>query len=853
MTTSVPAGTRTGLSAREARARLLTHGPNAVPPRRPPSVLRRVGRQLADPLIVVLLVAAALTGVTGDLSDTVVIALVVVVNTAVGVAQEVRADRAVAALTRLGSPRASVLRDGRRLLVATAEVVPGDLLLLAAGDLVVADADLLDAAALLVDESSVTGESVPVEKSCRTDDHQGRTEDGQRLRAGTAVVRGRGLAVVTATGAASTTGRLAAVLASTPPRTPLQSRLRRLARVLAVVVVGLSVLVGLLGLLRGQDLELMAVTAISLAVAAVPESLPAVATLSLALGARRMAAAHAVVRRLPAVETLGSVTVLATDKTGTLTEARMQVERFWTAAGGVALVPGRRLDAVAPPPSTSESAAEPLLRDALLCSDSVVGPATREEPRGRLLGDPLERALLAAATSAGLDVDAVRDGATRVAEHPFDSRRKRMTTVHRVPGGWLVVCKGSLEQLLDDGLLAPSSATSRALAAADGLATDGLRVLAVARAVRPTPPTGSEDAETGLDLVGLIALADPVRASAAGTTRALQRAGIRVVLVSGDHVATAAAVARRVGVRGRALDARAAAVPDLTGSDVGVVARATPEQKVAIVDALREAGEVVAMVGDGVNDAPALRRADVGVAMGARGTEVARQAADVVLADDELGTLVRAVAEGRRIYASIRRFLLFGLSGGCAEVLVMLAGPFVGLPLPLLPAQILWVNLLTHGLVGVALGTEPAEPGAMDRPPRPAAESVLGGGLWKRALRLGVLLAALTLLVAVWASASGREWQSLTFLTLGAAQLAVALALRPRVRTSADPAVLAAVLGALLLQLGGVYLAPLAGLLGTVPLPASDLVVVALAMLATFVGVRVERRLHRGAAGSAPW
>ena len=831
----------TGLTSAEALERLATHGPNTVSPQRREGLLRRVSRELADPLILVLLVAAALTVVTGDTSDAVVIGLVVAVNTAVGVAQEVRADRAVAALAALGAPQARVVRDGEHQGVPAGDVVPGDLLVLGEGDLVVADADLVQAEALLVDESSLTGESVSVDKATDTD-----SDGAAQVRSGTAVVRGRGLALVTATGSRSAVGRLAALLHARPPATPLQRRLHQLGRTLALVVAGLCVLVGTLGLLRGEDLELMAVTAISLAVAAVPESLPAVVTLSLALGARRMASANAIVRRLPAVETLGSVSVVATDKTGTLTEGRMEVRRLWTPSGesqvdsSGALVRSGRAAAPGTDPDL-----EVLLRSAALCCDAVVAPGSATQPDGRRLGDPTEVALLVAAARFGLRAEALVTTAPRVAEHPFDSRRKRMTTVHRVPGGYLVVCKGSPEVLLEHDVVRDGpELRARALAEAEHMARGGLRVLAVAVAQRDDVPVDQDDAESGLDLVGLIGVADPVKAAAAATIEAFLAAGIRPVLVSGDHLATAAAVAAEVGIEGVSVDARHVPAGAAWPLEASVVARATPEQKVALVDSWRAAGEIIAMTGDGVNDAPALRHADVGVAMGSRGTEVARQAADLVLADDDLATMVTAVAEGRRIYANVRRFLLYGLSGGCAEVLVMLLGPFLGLPLPLLPGQILWVNLMTHGLVGVALGAEPGERGAMTRPPRPAAESVLGDGLWMRALRLGVLLTALTLLVAVWADQSGREWQTMTFLTLGAVQLGVALSLRARPHGWANPFLLAAVVGAGALLLAGTYVGALSALLQTEPVPVRDLPIVAGAVLAAFVGVRLERRIH---------
>jgi Ca2+-transporting ATPase len=723
-------------------------------------------------------------------------------------------------------------------------------LVLAEGDLVPADAELVESAALLVDESSVTGESVPVDKAVRsidrvTDDH---------VAAGTVVVRGRGVATVTATGASSTVGRMAALLAAGPQLTPLQRRLRGLSRMLAIIVAILCVAVAIIGLVRGEPLELMIVTAISLAVAAVPESLPTVITLSLALGARRMAAKHAIVRRLPAVETLGSVSVIATDKTGTITEGRMAAERVWTPAGEAAIDgAGYSLDGVVSDAGAvrvrEDTDLSTLLKAAALCTDAKVLPPDSEHPDGQVLGDPTEGALIIAAEKLGMQHAALVKACPRVDEFPFDSLRKRMTTVHRQPPGYLVICKGAPEFLLHSDVVSTEAAVLQtALTRAYEYAGLGLRVLAVAAAESQHRPASAAEAESNLRLLGLVGIADPAKTSAPGTVAAFRRAGITPILITGDHEATAGAIAAQVGI---------ATAPDqvVDGRLIGpddqeqllrspVVARATPEQKVAIIDARRAAGEIVAMTGDGVNDGPALRHSDIGVAMGQRGTEVARQAADLVLADDELGTMVTAISEGRRIYDNVRRFLLFGMSGGAAEIMVMLAGPFLGMALPLLPAQILWINLLTHGLTGVALGAEPAAEAVMGRPPRPAAESVLGAGLWKRILRIAVLITAVTLVVALWGLISGRKWQTMAFLTLGAMQLSVALALRARPRTWANPFLLVAVGSAWLLQLAAVYMPPLAELLGTRPLPLGDLAIVTAVSLLGYAGIRLDRKLH---------
>jgi Ca2+-transporting ATPase len=848
--TAVPDG---GLSSAEAAARLARFGPNELPRARRTPLWRMIAEQVRDPLVMVLLVAAALTLATGDWTDAGVIMLVIVVNTAAGVTQEVKAGQAIAALSELTAPEARVLRDGGQVIIPAADVVAGDMLVLAEGDIVPADAVVVEAAALLVDESALTGESVPAEKTA----HGTAASPGEQgvVSAGTTVVRGRGRAVVTATGSASAMGRIAALMGGRQGLTPLQRRLAGVGRVLAMAAVVLSVIVLVIGLARGQSAELMVVTAISLVVAAVPESLPAVVTLALALGARRMSARHALIRRLPAVETLGSVTVLGTDKTGTLTEGSMVVRRLWTPGGSEAEIggtgygpdgdltrDGRPLD-----PGREPELAR-LLSAGALCNDAALRPPEGDQEAWTAVGDPTEAALLAAAVRSGLDPGALSARFPRVAELPFDSGRKRMTTAHRLPGGGVrVIGKGAPEVMLTPQVIAGDAAMlARAAGRAEELARGGFRVLAVAEADRPDLPDAA-GMERGLRLLGLTAILDPPRPAAAATIASCQAAGITPVLITGDHPATAGAVARDLGIIGPGedvIDCRSAADAATYGS-ARVFARATPEQKLTIIQARQAAGDVVAMTGDGVNDGPALRRADIGVAMGKRGTEVARQAADLVLADDDLGTVVAAAEEGRRVYANIRRFLLYGLSGGSAEIAVMLAGPLVGLALPLLPAQILWVNLLTHGLPGVALGSEPADPAAMRRPPRPPAESVLGAGLWQRIVRVGIVITAVTLGVALWAHATGRPWQTMAFFALGTTQLAVALGSRARPGTLANPALLWAVAGALGLQFAGIYLPFLNDLLKTKPLTGLDLLVVFALSTLGYAAIRLDRVLHK--------
>ncbi len=797
--------------------------------------MRRLLRSLRDPLVVVLLCALALTLLTGDIRDAVVIALVVVVNSAIGVRQEVQAARAVRALSAMVSTHAWVVRSGRVAQVPAADLVPGDLVRLRLGDLVPADAVLVEGAGVQVDESTLSGEALPVDKDpapdpgaeltapaatgAPTGDLASGRGTSARLRSGSVVVHGRGMARVVATGAASSVGHIASLMAGAPPATPLQRRMARLSTQLAVAAISLSGVVLAVGLLRGQPLEAMVLTTVALVVAAVPESLPLVVTVSLALAARRMAARHAVVRDLAAVETLGSVTLLATDKTGTLTRGSMVVRDSWR------------------PPGVSRDV---LVRGLALCSDAVVDADT-----GRVHADPTEDALLRAVATSGTDAAVVRAAYHRVGEIPFDSLRKRMSTSHRTPEGAVVTWhKGAPEVMLAEGWLVDAEAVlHEARRQSDAWAARGMRVIAVAEQHDGDLSTAGRPR-----LVGLVALEDPVRETSRHTIDACRAAGIRVVLVTGDHPATATAIADQVGIGdgspATSLADGATPVDRHLAEEAVVVARATPADKHALVRAFQASGHIVAMTGDGVNDAPALRQADIGVAMGVRGTEVARQAADLVLTDDELGTVVAAVDEGRRVYANIRRFLTYGLAGGASEVLIMLLGPLAGTDLPLRSAQILWLNLLTHSFAGAGLAAQPADPAALGRHPRDPREGPLSGGLgWRTGLI--ALFLALSGLAAMALSSAATD-QTSVLLTLGAGQLGVAWALRtPRgrgrlSRLRSDP------LLPLLLLAGGMLVsaslfAPIRELLATVEVGPSTWLVVGIAGIAAYSVTRLLR------------
>ena len=812
-----------GLTDSEANHRLAATGPNVITTERARSLGASILAQLRETMILVLLGAAVLTAATGDLADMAVILLVVAVNTTVGVIQERRALGAVAALQALAAPTARVRRDGRVTDLPATDLIPGDILVLTEGDVVGADARLIEAHQLTVDEALLTGEALP---SARTLDVVGDAatpiaDRTSMVHGGTLVVHGTGIAVVVATGKHSAIGAISVLLEhATAPVTPLQRRLARLGRILSVGAVGACLLVAGLGLLQGQDWEVVAVTAISLAVAAIPESLPAVVALSLAAAARRMARHGAIIRTLPAVETLGSITVLATDKTGTLTSGEMATVALWTPLRGEEPL----TDAPLPGPGLGQDAAGPLavLEAAVLCSDAVLG-----QPGG----DMTEVALVTGATTCGIDVMGLRVRFPRIDVIPFDADRRDMSTTHTGPDGSFTITKGAPEAVL------PATGDTAAQDVAERWASDGRRMLGVTRT----------DRAGKLCLLGLIAIADPVRPEAIAAISACRGAGITTVMITGDHPGTAQAVARQTSM----LDPPATGTH---GADVGprIHARTDPAAKLALISDWQRDGHVVAMTGDGVNDAPALRAADVGVAMGRRGTDVARGAADLILTDDSLATVVVALAEGRRVFDNIRRFVRYALAGGTAEIAVMLLGPFLGLPLPLLPAQILWINLVTHGLPGVAIGAEAAEPDLLRRAPRPPQEGVLTRRTTGQILILGTAVTTCCLAIAAWSKASDGPWQTMLFLTLAGGQLGLALTTRAdtrpfwRVSLRGNPLLLAAVTSSAALMLAAVYLPGLDDLMGTQTLSAGELGVVLAASLCPAVvaqlGVALRRR-----------
>lgn len=818
-----------GLDKTEAEERLRKFGRNVLKEREVRSPLLILLSQFGSVMVMMLLVAGVVSFFLGEKVDAVAIFAIVGLNTLLGFTQEFRAERALQMLKRLAVPKVRVCRDGVVQEVSTQELVPGDVVFLEPGVHVPADGRLLEAVNLRVQEAALTGESEPVDKDCgilagvgeqvKPALHQLRN----MVFMGTAVVAGRGKMVVTDTGMRTELGKIAEMLQTTKREsTPLQKRLERMARELAIAVLIIGALVFVLGVARGQSYQEMFLVAVAMAVAAVPEGLPAVVTIGLTLGARRMLARNALIRRLNAVETLGSVTVVCSDKTGTLTQNRMTVT--------VLDVAGERCDLQLirtrkePVGSCDRFSPAMLLLVAVgaLCNDALIGSDFGGE---KVFGEPTEGALVLAAMELGLSPQVLRCLLPRVGEVPFSSERKRMSTIHQVArvdavgekeravlgllpvrneNGKVIFTKGAVDVLLKlcrgvyvEGRVEPLDDVweKRITRAHTGLTKKGMRVLGGAFRVLEDEETANavtESLEEGLVFIGMVGMIDPARPEVKEAVRVCREAGIRPVVITGDHHLTALFIAEDIGVlqsgertgqqgcvTGEQLRSASPDELRLIVDKSAVYARVAPEDKLTIVQALQEKGEVVAMTGDGVNDAPALKKADIGVAMGITGTDVAKEAADMVLLDDNFATIVAAVREGRAIYENIRKFIRYTLASNTGEIVTMLGAPFFGMPFPLTPLQILWVNLVTDGLPGLALGVEPPEHDVMLLPPRRLNESIFARGMAFNIVWSGVLLGLVSLLMGFWAFKTGKAaWRTMVFTTLIMGQLFHSLALR---------------------------------------------------------------------------
>ncbi len=776
-----------GLSQGEAHERLLRFGRNVLPHVQRHGPLVRFLLQFHNPLIYILLVAGVVTAALGEPVDALVILGVVVVNAAVGFVQEARAERALEALQSIVRTIALVIRDGQRVAIDSSRLVPGDLVVLTAGDKVPADLRLLDVDELRIDESALTGESMPVDKSATP--VQRDTVLAERVSmaySGSLVVAGSGQGMVVATGADTELGVVHRLVgATTELATPLTRRIGQFSRWLTVAILGLAVFTLVIGVARGESASEMIAAAVALAVGAIPEGLPAVVTITLAIGVRRMARRHAIIRRLPAVETLGSTTVVCTDKTGTLTENEMTVlvvvagTRTFELTGTGYALDGRVMEHGEPVTLDEEPALLACLEGAVLCNDAAIQESGQAVT---IVGDPTEAALLVAARKSGLDLDDTVRASPRVDTLGFESSNRYMATAHRgEDDGVAVILKGAVETVVDlcgdqvgpDGRVETLDA-SAVLAGARQLADRALRVLAVAREPRSTaalPLEHDEVERRSFTFLGLVAMADPPRPDAIAAVHTCHEAGVAVKMITGDHAATARAVARGVGIT----DARAGPngadrlmtgleIAEAGSSDLAaatnrtnVFARVSPEQKLRLVEALQAQGHVVAMTGDGINDAPALKQADIGVAMGQEGTEVAKEAADMVLTDDDFASIEAAIEEGRTVFDNLTKFVVWALPTSMGEGLVILAAIIAATALPILPVQVLWVNMITAVALGLTLAVEAAEPGIMHRPPRDPRQPLLTRALVGRIVLVSVIMVTAAFWLFQWEQDRGAS------------------------------------------------------------------------------------------------
>ncbi len=826
-----------GLSASQSEERLLEYGPNTLAEKQKKPAWLLFLLQFKDVMILILIAAGIISGLVGELVDTLVILIIVVLNAVVGFFQEYKAEKAMEALKSMTAPNATVLRAGAPATVQAANVVPGDIVLLEAGNLVPADIRLLEVHSLRIDEASLTGESLAVEK--QTNALEGAQlpigDHTNMAYKGTMVAYGRGKGVVVATGMRTEIGQIAELLQGEESDTPLQVRLADFSKKLSYAILAICIVIYATGLLRGEEPIRMLLTAISVAVAAIPEALPAVVTIALALGARRMVRKNALIRKLPAVETLGSVTYICTDKTGTITQNKMSVTETWV------------------PDSAHTSLSLPA-QDALhLCM--ALNHNVQKDAEGQASGESTEIGLASYVETK--EIPAQYASLPRVEELPFDSTRKMMTTVHALPDHrYLVVTKGALESIIET--LAGAD-HDRISLAANQIAEKGMRVLAYACKLLDQLPRHATPAafEKDLEFCGLAGMIDPPRPEAAQAIADCRSAGIVPIMITGDHPVTAAAIARQVGIISEPTDliVTGAALSRMPVHEfeekierIKVYARVSPEQKLEIVKTLQRKKQFVAMTGDGVNDAPALRRANIGVAMGITGTDVSKEAAHMILRDDNFATIVKAVQEGRRIYENIRKFVKYILTGNSGEIWVIFLAPLAGMPIPLLPIHILWVNLVTDGLPALALAGEPAEKDIMQVPPRKPDESIFAHGLGWHVLWVGLLIGGICLGMQAWAMQSGdAKWQTYVFTILCFSQLAHLMAIRSdhtflfRQGVFSNLPLIGAIFLAFALQLAILYVPFLQEVFSTQPLSWAELGKCVLAALLVFHAVEAEK------------
>lgn len=834
-----------GLDEQESLNRQKTYGENKLKEKNKKSVWGIVAAQFKELMIIILFVAAIISALVGEVSDAAVILVIVVLNAIVGFIQEYRAEKALEELNKLSSSHAKVVRQGQRLQVDEAQLVPGDIVLLEAGDIVPADIRLMEVHALKVEEASLTGESHAVDKNTEAlqNEHAALGDRINMVFKGTIVSNGRATGLVVETGMKTEMGKIAGMLQQAESQTPLQKRLADFSKKLAVVILIICAVIYGVGVLRGEDHLQMLLTAISVAVAAIPEALPAVITIALALGAKKLVQKNVLIRKLSAVETLGSVTYICTDKTGTLTQNKMTYQQSWL------LDKGKKIE--------EDYTTEQLFHLALLLNQD-----THQNERGERTGDATELALVEHAIQKIGDHDVSLF--SRVHELPFDSDRKMMTTVHQFKERYLVFAKGATEAIVS---LIDQKDKETILQETEKMAEQGQRVLAYAYKIvqEGEQKLGMAELENNMHFLGIVGLIDPPRPEAMEAIKRCRQAGIVPVMITGDYPKTAHKIARDLGIlrdetdqviTGEELQALSPEQLQERIEHIKVYARVSPEQKLNIVTALQTKGNYVAMTGDGVNDAPSLRKANIGVAMGITGTEVSKQAAHMILLDDNFSTIIKAVEEGRRVFDNIRKFIRYIMTGNAGEIWTILLAPLIGLPIPLLPIHILWVNLVTDGLPALALANEPAEANNMNRPPRSTTESIFAHGVGLHILWVGLLIGLLCIGIQYYAIGHDKDhWQTMVFTTLSFTQLFHAFAIRSESTLIFKHGVfgnlplLLSILFTIAAQLALVYIPFMQEVFNTKPLTLTEVGICFIAPVMVFVAVEVEKIIrYRGKA-----